>query len=174
MRGKAGIIHSAFHHAETDAITMPKTLILPTLALMSLLLVACGKDDSGQLASFTPGQVSERWTVINYWAIWCGPCREEIPELNALAREHGDAIRVLGVDFDGQTGDALAAAMDELDIQFPVLAADPQPALGIARPTALPTTLVIAPDGRLSEVLLGPQSADSLLRATIGQRETAP
>lgn len=153
---------------------MPKTLILSSLALLSLLLTACSGGDSDQMASFTPGQTSERWTVINYWAIWCGPCREEIPELNVLARKHGNAIRVLGVDFDGQTGQALAAAIDELDIQFPVLAADPQPALGVERPTALPTTLVIAPDGRLSEVLLGPQTVDSLLRATIGQTEATP
>lgn len=133
------------------------------LAILVLALVSgCsrgGISSTHSDASFSPGAASDYWTVINYWAVWCAPCREEIPELNALAREHADTVRVFGVNYDGATGEVLQKAITDLGIEFPVLSVDPQPALGIARPQALPVTLLIKPDGSLLEVLLGPQTA---------------
>lgn len=141
------------------------------LFLASLLLTACGADsDANRIAStdsdvyFSPGAATERWVVINYWAKWCAPCRDEIPELNHFAKAYADRVLVLGVNYDRLQGEALADDIKVLDIQFPVLLADPHPALGIERPTALPSTLLIAPDGSLRHTLLGPQTADSLLQ----------
>ncbi|HCS28195.1 MAG TPA: hypothetical protein DIW43_12125 [Spongiibacteraceae bacterium] len=136
-------------------------LVALTLALAS----ACSREGASSAdpaANFTVGEASEYWTVINYWAVWCAPCREEIPELNELARKHADSVRVFGVNYDGARGEALAKAVSDLGIEFPILAVDPQPALGIARPQALPVTLLIKPDGTLLDILLGPQTADGL------------
>lgn len=136
-----------------------------TILLLAVLLMAC---EQNQIATtdkevhFTLGAASGRWVIINYWAKWCAPCREEIPELNHFAEAFADRVQVLGVNYDGLQGDALAADMTALDIRFPVLLADPHPALDIARPSALPATLLIAPDGKLKEVLLGPQTAAAL------------
>lgn len=148
-------------------ILRPILVFTLTLAFAS----ACGHEDtsgSDPDATFTAGEPSEYWTVINYWAVWCAPCREEIPELNELARKRADSVRVFGVNYDGARGETLAAAIRELGIEFPVLEVDPQPALGIARPQALPVTLVIKPDGTLLDILLGPQTADGLWQKLAG------
>jgi thiol-disulfide isomerase/thioredoxin len=106
--------------------------------------------------------LGDRWLVVNYWAIWCAPCREEIPELNLLALR--GLVDVYAVNFDEVQGDALLAQAAELDIQFPLLASDPGTRLGIARPTVLPTTLILTPEGALATRLIGPQTLESLER----------
>ena len=110
---------------------------------------------------YTPA-LGDRWLVVNYWAIWCAPCREEIPELNRLAL--GGLVDVYAVNFDDVQGDTLREQAAELDIQFPLLATDPGNQLGIARPTVLPTTLILTPEGDLATRLIGPQTLESLER----------
>ena len=102
----------------------------------------------------------ERWVVINYWAIWCGPCREEIPELNTLARR--GMVDVYAINFDDIQGEALLEQAAELGIDFPLLATDPGPALGSVRPRVLPTTLLVSPQGEVTTRLLGPQTVESI------------
>ena len=88
-----------------------------------------------------------QWNVINYWAIWCKPCREEIPELNQLNQIEN--VVVLGVNFDGKVGEALVSDAGDLGIAFDIID-DPAASLNIARPSVLPTTLVLSPEARLS------------------------
>lgn len=106
--------------------------------------------------------LGDRWLVVNYWAIWCAPCREEIPELNRLAL--GGLVDVYGVNFDDVQGNTLLQQAAELDIRFPLLATDPGARLGFARPTVLPTTLILTPAGDLATRLIGPQTLESLKR----------
>lgn len=103
-----------------------------------------------------------RWQLVNYWAVWCKPCIREIPELNQLAREQ-PALLVSGVNFDQPPLQELKAQRDKLGIEFPLLLSDPT-ALGLSRPQALPTTYLIAPDGRVVATLAGEQSRESLLQ----------
>ncbi|MEO0435371.1 MAG: TlpA disulfide reductase family protein [Pseudomonadota bacterium] len=104
------------------------------------------------------------WTFINYWAEWCAPCIREIPELNQLNLR--DGYRVLGVNFDGELGEALAAQEQKLGIAFPTLPTDPGPRLAVSTPLVLPTTIVLDPQGDLVDVLVGPQTEASLVNAT--------
>ncbi len=133
------------------------------LALL-LLLAGCqppaGPVGNAALLESLRGQ----WVVINYWAKWCKPCIEEIPELNALDREHDD-ITVLGVNYDGATGEDLATQLRELRVAFPTLEQDPAELLGQPRPSVLPTTFIINPEGALVQALIGPQTLESLLAA---------
>lgn len=106
-----------------------------------------------------------RWVFVNYWAEWCAPCREEIPELNALQAEEGDRVLVLGVNFDQLPVDVMGPQAEKLGIRFAVAAEDPRDLLGITLPEVLPSTYVFDPEGRKKGVLIGPQNLDQLRRA---------
>lgn len=130
----------------------------------TLLLVACSPGtppaDGPQLQ-----QYQGHWVVINYWAVWCKPCIREIPELNALDEQY-PLVTVLGVNYDGTSGEELKQQVQDLGIAFEMLLADPVAGLGVPRPVVLPTTLVIDPTGALRQTLVGPQTLQSLAVAT--------
>ena len=137
---------------------------MPDRVAIWLLLIALGGCGSEPTDLPDPGQ----WRVINYWAIWCAPCRAEIPELNALHNE--TPLRVFAVNFEGQTGELLASQASELGINFPLLEADPGPLLGQARPRVLPTTWLVNPAGVVTDTLVGPQTQESILRVWESRR----
>lgn len=125
---------------------------LALVFLSGLVLLGCSSERASIVAS--------QWNVINYWAIWCKPCREEIPELNQLNQIEN--VVVLGVNFDGKVGEALVSDADELGITFDIID-DPASSLNIARPSVLPTTVVLSPEGKLVATLVGPQTAESIM-----------
>lgn len=125
---------------------------LGLVAATLLTLMGCDQDALPNTGS---------WRLVNYWAIWCTPCREEIPELNAL--NHYEDITVLGVNYDGKLGDELGEHATALGIRFDLLHEDPSENLGTPRPQVLPTTLVISPDGAVLATLVGPQTTQAML-----------
>ena len=140
--------------------------------IVLLMLCACG-GDGGESRDATLAGTSGHWVIVNYWAEWCKPCIKEIPELNHLARDHPE-IQVLGVNFDGATGEDLDRQVAALGIDFPVLPQDPAAELGTPRPVVLPTTLVLNPAGEVAATLVGPQTLDSLLAASLLSEEETP
>ena len=150
----------------------------PLLGL-ALLLAGCSADTTaladGSTANWSHWR--DRPIVLNYWAEWCAPCRHEIPELNALHRQRTQTgAVVLGVNYDGIAGGRLAELVERMDIEFPVLVHDPMDRWGYARPDVLPTTVIVAPDGKVRKILVGPQTRESILAALRGPAhgETEP
>lgn len=145
-------------------------MTLPRYLLSIVLLLALSACDSTAQVDLPIGieaapRQQGNWLLINYWAQWCAPCREEIPELNVFAREQRDTLLAYAVNFDDVQGDELLAQAASLNIKFALLATDPAKALGYPRPMVLPTTVLINPQGELHARLLGPQTGDSLLAA---------
>nr|WP_255771335.1 TlpA disulfide reductase family protein [Microbulbifer guangxiensis] len=130
---------------------------------MAAVISGCERADNPAFRTVSGETVDTggKTLLINYWAEWCKPCREEIPELNFIAAEHDDVL-VLGVNYDPLTAEEIAAQAEKLGIEFPVLANDPAGLWQRPRPQVLPTTLVIGPDNRWRATLVGPQTADSL------------
>ncbi|WP_218612392.1 TlpA disulfide reductase family protein [Pseudonocardia sp. KRD291] len=118
---------------------------------------------AGPLAGITvpclggPGEVdlaaalAGRPALLNVWASWCGPCRDEIPVLNEYTRR-ADSVPVVGIDV---RDDAVAALglLDELGAQYPSVV-DTDAALwkALRVPYAIPTTYVVRPDGSAQQV----------------------
>ena len=75
---------------------------------------------------------------------------------------------VLGVNYDRITGDRLTALVDRMGIEFPVLVDDPMHRWDYARPEVLPTTVIVGEDGAVQEILVGPQTRDSIRAALEG------
>ena len=111
---------------------------------------------------------------VNYWAEWCGPCIEEIPELNRL---HADSpgAQVLGVNFDGLPAAEQREQMQRLGIAFPVALVDPGPTLSVAVPEVLPSTYVLrGTPPVVTAVLRGPQTLESLEAAMASDPASDP
>ena len=135
-----------------------------------LILTACepleplGYDQHGAL--IPESQVTGQWLVINYWAVWCAPCRQEVPILNALHEALAEqGVRVFGVNYDQLQGSALLADSQRLGITFPVLRTDPVARFDLPQTRALPATYIISPQGRMVSRLQGEQSKQSIIRA---------
>ena len=141
--------------------------MIKKLMLTTLLLMGCTQESHLVSYPLLEGDsitfgTSPKLTVINYWAVWCGPCRKEIPEFNQFAKEHADHVVVLAVNFDGSEGDTLRAEIAKLGIEFPSLLADPRGIWGLEPVNVLPETLVIGTDGKLLQRMIGPQTAEIL------------
>lgn len=132
--------------------------------LATVMFAGCaedwGPDQHG--ADVTAQQLNDQWLLINYWAEWCGPCRTEIPELNALDKSRDD-LTVLGVNFDGLQGKELSEAANALNIDFRVLSVDPAERLELPRSEVLPVTYIVDADGKVRDSLVGEQTAEGLL-----------
>lgn len=140
---------------------MMRRWLMPWLLGACLLASGCdsdwGPDAQGQVVKAE--QLKGQWWVLNYWADWCGPCRSEVPQLNALAKE---GVTVLGVNFDNLQGEELRSAASALGIGFRVLAQDPAQRLALPSSEGLPVTYLIGPDGKVRERRVGEQTAAGL------------
>jgi thiol-disulfide isomerase/thioredoxin len=144
---------------------MTRRLAAAAALIGSLLLSGCGADlgldQNGQKVASE--RIDKHWLVINYWAEWCGPCRTEIPQLNALATQLKDKqVSVFGVNFDNLQGEDLKAAAKALGISFTVLAQDPADHYDLPHSEALPVTYIIDDKGKVREQLLGEQTAEGV------------
>ncbi|MGW4942331.1 TlpA disulfide reductase family protein [Actinoplanes sp. NPDC004185] len=84
--------------------------------------------------------------VINLWGSWCGPCREELPVMQALSDATADRLRVIGVD-TRDSRDAGASFAAGQGVSFPTLFDPDQQLLTALGKVALPVTVFIAADG---------------------------
>jgi len=103
-----------------------------------------------------------KWVVVNFWATWCGPCLKEMPALSALdtMREH---IDVVGLAYEDTTPEAMRAFLKKHPVSYPIAMVDVyDPPKDFETPAGLPTTYLIAPDGKVAKRFIGPVEAHEI------------
>lgn len=89
-----------------------------------------------------------RWVVVNFWATWCVPCIQEIPEIAAFARERRDVV-VLGVAMDAEDTARVKAFAAKVGIDYPLVLSNDKVEKQLGDPRALPVTRIYDPQGRV-------------------------
>jgi len=142
---------------------LPPPPAVPAAAVQALLQATL-PDSEGGAQSLS--QWRGRILVVNYWATWCPPCRDEMPGFSKLHSRY--AAR--GVQFVGIAIDEAAKVRDfarATPVSYPLLVAD-QPFAETARalgnePLAMPYTVVIDREGKLRAAVLGRVHEDALV-----------
>jgi len=93
--------------------------------------------------------------LLNFWATWCGPCRDEIPELNSLEHDFSDSgLKVIGVSWD-DSGEGIRQFQTEIPQDYTVALGGENLQAQFAGIRSLPATIVIDREGRIRQKIIG-------------------
>jgi thiol-disulfide isomerase/thioredoxin len=100
--------------------------------------------------------------VLNFWATWCDPCREELPLLEGIARTYADSLTVIAVE-TGEPAEEVLAFTDALGLKWIRVLTDPAGRTGdLYLVRGLPTTFFIDPTGMIRRIRIGTLNAAEL------------
>jgi thiol-disulfide isomerase/thioredoxin len=127
-----------------------RSLIFMLALLMALPAAAEKVDFTLKDLDGKPVSLSDfrgKWVIVNYWATWCPPCLEEIPDLVGFYEDNRDTVVVLGVDYEEVNMEYLREFVESHMISYPVMQMDPQPLTELGPVVGLPTSYIISPEG---------------------------
>ena len=110
--------------------------------------------------------------LVNFWATWCPPCREEIPELIELQNKYKDQLQVVSISEDDDPPVNVLKFAKRKGINYPVIMATPEVIAAYGGVPALPTTFVVDTQGRVVGKHAGLHPMDTYIReirALLGQ-----
>ena len=90
-----------------------------------------------------------KWVLVNFWATWCPPCQEEIPDLIALHGDKKNNLVVIGIAMDYRNARQVTDFADGLLVDYPIVLGNAQVASQIGPIQGLPTTYLYNPDGKM-------------------------
>jgi len=116
-----------------------------------------------------------RVVLINFWATWCPPCRQEIPELVRLQRDYrSDGLQVIGVTYPPQQLAAVRGFVRKAKVNYPVGLGTKETKLLFTQADTLPLTIVIGRDGRVKDIIEGillPEEFEQKIRPLLKRGE---
>lgn len=109
-------------------------------------------------------------TLVNFWATWCGPCRKEIPDLEAIHKKYKDkGVKVIGISLDRGPGvlTSVAEFATKFKMTYPVVIDNGELEQIYGNIRAIPTTFIINKEGKIVDRLIGMRSKEGFLEAVL-------
>lgn len=111
-------------------------------------------------------QLKGKVVLLDFWATWCGPCRESIPHLVHLYKTYrGNGFEMIGISLDKGDPQVVRNFAKSMDIPYPIVIA-PENVIRNYKVTKIPTSFLIDKEGRIRESIIG-------FNSTIAQQMTA-
>ena len=143
---------------------VPSGVVAPSFTL---------RDTMGQPVSLA--SLKGKVVAVNFWATWCGPCQEEIPDLAKVYSAHkSKCFEMLGVAEESGARDEVVAVAHKLGVNYPVLLDDDGKAGDAFKIPGYPRTFLIDVDGRIRNVFEGAVERDDLEKALAPLLAEAP
>lgn len=109
-----------------------------------------------------------QWVVLNYFAPWCAPCLNEMPELNNFARAVPADTRMFIINYDPADKIKASALKEKYSIDAEMIISLPAPRMPMPPPAALPATYIVNPQGKVARQIRG-EVSETKLREVLEQ-----
>ena len=104
-----------------------------------------------------------KYVIVNYWATWCVPCIKEMPDISRFVAAHKDKVAAIGLAYEDSDKADIQAFLAKHPVSYPIAQVTlDQPPKDFDEPRGLPTTWLIAPDGKVAKRFVGPVTEASL------------
>lgn len=160
---------------------MKKMAFLVSIMILSALLFGCGGLDPAASSNSTPANslkeakpapdfdlekiaggalksadLKGKVVIVDFWATWCAPCIQEIPNYNALYEKwSGKGVELIGVTLESGALDDVKAEVIDLNMKYPVVMGDDDIGQGFGGLIGFPTTFVVSKDWKIHQKYLG-------------------
>lgn len=144
--------------------------LLPALTVLLLAIAGCGSREPRTAEerapdfslpthtgnTFTLSDHTGSVVVVNFWATWCKPCVDEMPEFVELQEEYAnEGLQFVGVSVDREGFEAVKPFAERMNINYPLVVAESDLIDDYGGVTVIPTTFIVGKNGYIRDQIIG-------------------